>query len=109
MNDSRNILVLTNDAGLGHRQAALATVAALEQRYGALCRPLLVNPLDEPGVPAALRNSQSDFNRVVRFAPAAEALAGGRRTLTHRAPYARPECRPATSGARHRRRRPSGE
>ena len=31
------------------RQAALATVAALEQRYGALCRPLLVNPLDEPG------------------------------------------------------------
>ena len=77
MNDSRNILVLTNDAGLGHRQAALATVAALEQRYGALCRPLLVNPLDEPGVPAALRNSQSDFNRVVRFAPALYRLGHG--------------------------------
>ncbi len=70
MNDSRTILVLTNDAGLGHRQAALATVAALEQRYGDLCRPILVNPLEEPGVPAALRNTQSDFNRVVRFAPA---------------------------------------
>ena len=70
MNDSHTILVLTNDAGLGHRQAALATVAALEQRYGALCRPILVNPLEEPGVPAALRNTQWEFNRVVRFAPA---------------------------------------
>ena len=77
MNDSRNILVLTNDAGLGHRQAALATVAALEQRYGALCRPLLVNPLDEPGVPAALRNVQSDFNRVVRLAPSLYRLGHG--------------------------------
>jgi UDP-N-acetylglucosamine:LPS N-acetylglucosamine transferase len=69
MTDNRTILVLTNDAGLGHRQAALATVAALEQRYGAQCRPILVNPLEEPGVPAALRNVQSDFNRVVRLAP----------------------------------------
>jgi UDP-N-acetylglucosamine:LPS N-acetylglucosamine transferase len=69
MNDSRTILVLTNDAGLGHRQAALATVAALEQRYGDRCRPILVNPLEEPGVPAALRNVQSDYNRIVRFTP----------------------------------------
>ena len=77
MNDSRNILVLTNDAGLGHRQAALATVAALEQRYGALCHPVLVNPLDEPGVPAVLHNTQSDFNRVVRLAPALYRLGHG--------------------------------
>ena len=70
MNDSRTILVLTNDAGLGHRQAALATVAALEQRYGDLCRPILANPLEEPGVPAALRNVQWDYSRVVRVAPA---------------------------------------
>ncbi len=77
MNDSRNILVLTNDAGLGHRQAAMATVAALEQRYGALCQPRLLNPLDEPGVPAALRNVQSDFNRVVRLAPALYRLGHG--------------------------------
>lgn len=67
---SRTILVLTNDAGLGHRQAALATVAALEQRYGAHCRPVLVNPLEEPDAPRTLRNLQSDFNSIVRFAPA---------------------------------------
>lgn len=66
----RTVLVLTNDAGLGHRQAALAVVAALEQRYGGACRAVLVNPLEEPGAPAWLRDSQSDFNRVVRFAPA---------------------------------------
>ena len=66
----RTVLVLTNDAGLGHRQAAMAVVAALEQRYDGLCRVVLVNPLEETGAPALLRDSQSDFNRVIRFAPA---------------------------------------
>ncbi len=74
---SRTVLVLTNDAGLGHRQAARATVAALEQRYGSLCRPVLVNPLEEPGVHPSLRNLQSDFNRVVQLAPALYQLGHG--------------------------------
>ena len=65
----RTILVLTNDAGLGHRQAALALVAALERRYGALGRLVLINPLEEPGAPPLLRHSQSDYNRIVRLAP----------------------------------------
>jgi len=65
----RTILVLTNDSGLGHRQAALAVVAALERRYGAHGRPVLVNPLEEPGAPALLRDAQSDYNRIVRLAP----------------------------------------
>lgn len=71
---SQNILILTNDAGMGHRQAALATVAALEQRYGDTLRPVLVNPLEEPGAPPALRNMQSDFNRLVQRAPTLYAL-----------------------------------
>ena len=74
---NRTILVLTNDAGLGHRQAAKATVAALEQRYGSRCRPVLVNPLEEPGAPPSLRNLQSDFNRVVRLAPAVYQFGHG--------------------------------
>ncbi len=65
----KTILVLTNDAGLGHRHAALATVAALEQRYGDALLPVLVNPLDEPETPASLHNLQSDFNRIVQKAP----------------------------------------
>jgi UDP-N-acetylglucosamine:LPS N-acetylglucosamine transferase len=71
---SQNILILTNDAGMGHRQAAQATVAALEQRYGDTLRPVLVNPLEEPGAPPALRNLQSDFNRLVQRAPALYSL-----------------------------------
>jgi len=69
LSPERTILVLTNDAGMGHRRAALAVVAALEQHYGALGRPVLVNPLAEPGAPALLRQAQSDYNRIVRFAP----------------------------------------
>ncbi len=70
----QNILILTNDAGMGHRQAAQATVAALEQRYGDSLRPVLVNPLEEPGAPSSLRNLQSDYNRLVQRAPALYSL-----------------------------------
>ncbi|CUS03170.2 Monogalactosyldiacylglycerol synthase family protein [Candidatus Promineifilum breve] len=70
----QNILILTNDAGMGHRQAAQATVAALERRAGDSLRPVLVNPLEEPGAPPTLRNLQSDFNRLVQRAPALYSL-----------------------------------
>jgi UDP-N-acetylglucosamine:LPS N-acetylglucosamine transferase len=75
--DSQTILVLTNDAGMGHRHAALATVEALERRYGHLCRTELINPLEEPGAPTSLRNVQSDFNRIVQRAPAIYLLGHG--------------------------------
>lgn len=65
----KTILVLTNDAGMGHRHAALATVAALEQRYSDTLQTVLVNPLDEPGTPTSLHNMQFDFNNVIQKAP----------------------------------------
>ncbi len=77
MSASRAILVLTNDAGLGHRRAAQATVSALTQRYGAHCRAVLVNPLEEPDAPLVLRELQSDFSRVVRLAPNLYRLGHG--------------------------------
>lgn len=70
----KTILVLTNDAGMGHRHAALATVAALEQRYGDTLQVMLVNPLDEPGSPTSLRNMQSDFNNIIQKAPSIYSL-----------------------------------
>lgn len=73
----RTILVLTNDAGLGHRQAALATVAALEQLHGTHCRVVLTNPLEEPGAPSVLRNMQFDYSRLVRLAPEVYRLGHG--------------------------------
>lgn len=77
VSEAQTILVLTNDAGMGHRQAALATVAALERRYGDVCRPVLLNPLEEPGAPPSLRNLQSDFNRIVQRAPQLYAFGHG--------------------------------
>lgn len=73
-NVDRNILVLTNDAGMGHRHAAQAAVAALEQKYSGSLRPVLVNPLEEPSAPNSLRAIQSDFSRVVQRAPALYSL-----------------------------------
>lgn len=75
--EAQTILVLTNDAGMGHRQAALATVSALERCYGDVCRPVLLNPLEEPGAPTPLRNLQSDFNRIVQRAPKLYAFGHG--------------------------------
>ena len=75
--EAQTILVLTNDAGMGHRQAAMATVSALERRYGDVCRPVLSNPLEEPGAPPSLRNLQSDFNRIVQHAPRLYAFGHG--------------------------------
>ncbi len=74
MNVDRNILVLTNDAGMGHRRAARAAVEALEQRYSGSLYPILVNPLEEPSAPDSLRAIQSDFSRVVRRAPTLYSL-----------------------------------
>lgn len=74
---TRRILVLTNDAGMGHRRAANATMKALTERYGDACEATLLNLLDEPGVPEKLRNIQSDYNRVVRTAPAIYSLGYG--------------------------------
>lgn len=74
---TRTILVLTNDSGMGHRRAAEATVAALEERYSGFCRPVLVNPLEEPGAPTSLRALQSDFNHLIQRAPVLYAIGHG--------------------------------
>lgn len=69
------ILILTNDAGLGHKKAALATIAAIERRYGKHFQPVLANPIDDPGVPASLRNLQTNYSRVIQRIPTLYSLA----------------------------------
>lgn len=68
------ILILTNDAGLGHRRAAEATVRALEAKYGSACKVRLANPLDDPSMPEILRNLQLDYNHMVRSTPSLYSL-----------------------------------
>lgn len=65
----KRILVLTADAGFGHRSAARAVVAALEEVYGDRCQVDVVNPLDDKRAPIVLREGQYDYDRLVRSVP----------------------------------------
>ena len=63
---SKQIIILTADAGFGHRQAANAVAAALVETFGDACSVEIVNPLDDPRVLPLLRNSQADSDRFAR-------------------------------------------
>ncbi|NMB53434.1 MAG: hypothetical protein GYA15_01930 [Leptolinea sp.] len=69
MNEKKRILILTADAGFGHRSAALAIQAALEEQVGSECELHLVNPLEDKRTPFFLRDSQSDYDLIVKQAP----------------------------------------
>jgi 1,2-diacylglycerol 3-beta-galactosyltransferase len=62
----KQIVILTADAGFGHRQAANAVAAALQEMYSDTCSVEIVNPLDDPRVLPLLRNSQADSDRFAR-------------------------------------------
>jgi len=65
---AKTILILTADAGFGHRSAANAIAAALTEKHPE-ARVEIVNPLDDRRAPILLRDSQSDYDRWVREAP----------------------------------------
>lgn len=69
MDERKKILILTADAGFGHRSAAIALSAALEETHGAELEIEIANPLDDKGTPFFLRDSQSDYDRWVRNVP----------------------------------------
>jgi len=69
MENRKCILILTADAGFGHRSAALAIQAALEDLVGADCDLHLLNPLEDKRTPFFLRDSQSDYDLIVKEAP----------------------------------------
>lgn len=65
----KRVLILTADAGFGHRSAANAVAKALEMRCGDDARVTIVNPLDEPGAPPFLRSAESDYDKLAREWP----------------------------------------
>jgi UDP-N-acetylglucosamine:LPS N-acetylglucosamine transferase len=69
MTDKKKILILTSDAGFGHRSASNALQTALEQQYAHQCEVTIVNPLDDPRTPAFLRDSEEDYIRLIQKAP----------------------------------------
>lgn len=68
MTEKKRILILTADAGFGHRSAAKALAAALEESHGGECVYELANPLDGEKTPAWLRDLQSDYDRIAKEA-----------------------------------------
>lgn len=69
MEIKKRILILTADAGFGHRSAANAILEALEEKYANSVEVEIVNPLDEPTTPAFLRDSQTDYDNYIRNVP----------------------------------------
>ncbi len=66
---AKRALILTIDAGFGHRSVAKAVAAALADSYGNGVRVAVCNPLEHERIPTVIRNSQSDYDRIVRALP----------------------------------------
>ncbi len=69
MADKKKILILTGDSGMGHRSAANALEQALLQKYGRDCQMEIINPLDHPKTPAFVRETETDYDKIVKFIP----------------------------------------
>ncbi|MCL5995001.1 MAG: hypothetical protein M1546_02960 [Chloroflexi bacterium] len=67
--DAKRILILTADAGFGHRSAANAIAAALHETHGDECVVNVVNPLEDERAPSLLRDSQYDYDRLAKESP----------------------------------------
>ena len=62
-------MILTADAGFGHRSAAKAILAALQDKYGDNCTVEMLNPLNDRRTPSFLRESQTDYDKIVQHIP----------------------------------------
>ncbi len=69
MKPKKRILVLIADAGFGHRSAANAIISALKEKHGDQLEISLVNPLDDKRAPFFLRESQEEYDRIVKEIP----------------------------------------
>jgi 1,2-diacylglycerol 3-beta-galactosyltransferase len=69
MSEKKRILILTADAGFGHRSAANAIQIAMEKQHGEECECTILNPLDDKRAPFFLRDQAADYDRMIRTAP----------------------------------------
>jgi len=67
--EEKRILILTADAGMGHRSAAEAVRYAIKNKYSGQYTLMIENPLDHPKVPELFRRSQSDYDEIVKRLP----------------------------------------
>jgi 1,2-diacylglycerol 3-beta-galactosyltransferase len=69
MDSKKRVLILTADAGFGHRSAANAVRDAVLDKYAEHVTVELLNPLDEPTTPSFLRDTQSDYDKYIKQIP----------------------------------------
>lgn len=71
----KRILVLTADAGFGHRRAAEAIEAALVELYGERCEITVVNPLHAADAPDIVRQIEAGYDEMVVSDPTLYRIA----------------------------------
>lgn len=64
-NPTKRFLILTGDAGFGHRSAARSVETALNEEYGSNAVTWVVDPVIERPSPMVLRKSQTDYDQTV--------------------------------------------
>ncbi len=69
MGEMKRVLILTADAGFGHRSAANAVAAAFQDAYAGRCVVHIANPLDDKHLPPFIRDAQNDYDKIVRQMP----------------------------------------
>ncbi len=69
MTDRKNIVILTANAGFGHRSVAHAIRQVFLEDYDDSCLVDVVNLLDDSRVPSILRDSQSDYDHLIQEMP----------------------------------------
>ncbi len=69
MSEPKRILILTADAGFGHRSAATAVASALEEMGQGRYTVDVVSPLEDKRAPFFLRDVGEDYDKIVRNMP----------------------------------------
>jgi 1,2-diacylglycerol 3-beta-galactosyltransferase len=69
MVERKKVLILTADAGFGHRSAANAVAAAIEEKYNDELSYEIVNPLNDKNAPTFLHDTQADYTKWIRSVP----------------------------------------
>lgn len=66
---AKKVLILTADAGFGHRSAAKAITEALQNQTRIDIEVSVTNIIDDPSVPEVLKKSQRDYDKTVLETP----------------------------------------
>lgn len=65
----KRCLIITSDAGFGHRSAALSVSKALEVLYPGQMEILVTNPIQETDTPTVMKPIEKGYDRSVRMTP----------------------------------------